>query len=166
VRGLLHALPTGYNRDLQETKEPLLRGLRETIDMVLVMALTIERLSVHADRLRAALSAELFATDAAYELVRRGESFRDAYKTVAGAIEEVAVPPFADALGARQSTGAPGNLNLNAPRRRLEDARNRLAERVARLEKAAAALVPEALPLYPTTDGDAALLSRESLREG
>ncbi len=165
VRGLLHALPTGYNRDLQEAKEPLMRGLRETIDMVLVMALTVEKLEVHEDRLEAALTGELFATDAAYELVRSGDSFRDAYKTVAGAIDELTVPPLADALQARSSTGAPGNLNLEAARGRLGAARKRLAERVARLHGAAEALLPEALPLYPTTDEDAALLSRESSPE-
>ena len=166
ARGLLHGLPTGYNRDLQEAKEPLLRGLREAIDMVLVMTLTVERLEVHRDRLESALTAELFATDAAYELVRKGDSFRDAYRTVAGAIDRVVVPPFADALTARSSTGAPGNLSLDAPRRRLRSARRRLSERVARLHRAAEALIPEALPLYPLTDEDGALLSRESSLEG
>ncbi|MFP4330021.1 MAG: argininosuccinate lyase [Spirochaetaceae bacterium] len=166
VRGVMHALPAGYNRDLQETKEPLMRGLREAIDMVLVMAVTMEQLEVNRDRLEGALSAELFATDAAYDRVRGGMSFRDAYRAVAASVEAVEVPAFENALAQRTSTGAPGNLNLRRPLERLGAARARLSERFRRLRQAAETLLPESLPLYPLTAEDDALLSRESSQSG
>ena len=46
VKGIVRNLPSGYHRDLQETKRPYLTGLDTVVGQVAVMTLTIERLQV------------------------------------------------------------------------------------------------------------------------
>jgi argininosuccinate lyase len=80
----LKALPFGYNRDLQETKPPVIRAastLRESID---VCTIAVSKMAVNAPRMRAAASDEwLFATDVVEHLVAAGTPFRDAHSAVA-----------------------------------------------------------------------------------
>jgi argininosuccinate lyase len=76
-------LPSGYHRDFQALKEPLLRGLDRTTAMVQMMVLAVPRLEVDRDRCRAAVSGEVLATDEVMRRVAAGEAFRDAYRTVA-----------------------------------------------------------------------------------
>ncbi len=112
-------LPSGYNRDIQETKEPLLDGLALARRMVAVSELTVERLEVDRERCLAGITAEVFATDDAIDRVRAGASFRDAYREVAeelmlrhGAHPDSGRRDPVAALRERSSLGAPGNLDL------------------------------------------------------
>lgn len=75
-------LATGYQRDLQEDKEPIFDTL-DTLAMVLpVMAGVIETLEVNRDEMEDALSPDLLATDLAEYLVRKGVPFRRAHGIV------------------------------------------------------------------------------------
>jgi argininosuccinate lyase len=82
VKAIVRSLPSGYNRDFQDTKEPFLRGLELIYLSLQVAALTMRNLKVNEDRLRQAFPKEIYATDAAFELVLQGIPFRDAYKQV------------------------------------------------------------------------------------
>ena len=84
VKGIVRTLPSGYHRDLQETKRPYLQGFEIVAGQLSVMLLTVERLQVHDDALTRALTPELFATDTAFALVRGGMAFRDAYRAASG----------------------------------------------------------------------------------
>jgi argininosuccinate lyase len=134
----LAGLPSGYNMDYQETKAPFLEVLalcRESLEVARLFAAGIEP---QPDRLAAACTPELFATDAAYDLARAGTPFRDAYRAVAeGAVAEGAGGEpggdLAQRLRARVSTGAPGNLGLTALARRIEDERAAWERRCAHL---------------------------------
>jgi argininosuccinate lyase len=75
-------LPGGYHRDLQLLKGPLFRGFDTTVAMLEVSAHVMRGLQPVPERLQAAMSPELFATEEAYELVRQGVPFRDAYRQV------------------------------------------------------------------------------------
>jgi argininosuccinate lyase len=92
---LLKGLPTGYNRDLQEDKEPLFDTV-DTLELVLpAMAGTVETARFRPDRIRAALDAQLLATDLADHLVRRGVPFRESHEVVGRLVrrsEEAGVP--------------------------------------------------------------------------
>jgi argininosuccinate lyase len=79
---ILKGLPSGYHRDLQLTKEPLLRGFRETLESVRIMDLILSRLGVEAEKCRAACTDEIFAADRAIEVARTGVPFRDAYHKI------------------------------------------------------------------------------------
>lgn len=85
-------LPTGYNRDLQEDRRPLLdtsERLRRVID-ALHVALPLVRF--RRDRcLIAASDSTLLATDIAEALVKRGVAFRAAYEAVGKLVRLAAV---------------------------------------------------------------------------
>jgi argininosuccinate lyase len=83
----LKGLPSSYDKDLQEDKEPLFDAV-DTLDALLpVIAGVIRTLRVNADAMRAALDAAMLATDLADYLVRRGVPFRDAHRQVGEAVK-------------------------------------------------------------------------------
>jgi argininosuccinate lyase len=116
VKSVVHALPSGYNRDFQETKGPFFRGCETGLACVRVMDLTVERLIVNADRLRSAFTPDIFATDKALEMVAQGVPFREAYRKVGTDLAALLDRDPVDAIGKRTSIGAPGNLRLEVPR--------------------------------------------------
>jgi argininosuccinate lyase len=116
MKGVLRSLPSGYNRDLQETKGSYFRGCEDGLGCVRIMDLTVRKLTVNADALRRAFTPEIFATDRALELVSKGMAFRDAYREVGGSLEGMSASDAGQALARRKSTGTPGNLRLDVPR--------------------------------------------------
>ena len=90
-------LATGYQRDLQEDKEPVFDAL-DTLNLTLpVMEGVIGSLVVQEEQMAKALSFDLLATDLAEYLVRKGVSFRRAHDVVGQVLaraEEKGVAPF------------------------------------------------------------------------
>ncbi len=82
IKSTIGNLPSGYNRDLQLTKEPLMEGIDTTKDCLYIMSLLFKKLSVNSENCKKALTEELYATEKAYKLVKAGIPFREAYKTV------------------------------------------------------------------------------------
>jgi argininosuccinate lyase len=149
VKSVMRSLPAGYNRDVQETKGPFMHGLDTAAALLEAMQAAVGGLEVDRDAMRRAIPPEVYATDAALELVADGVPFRDAYRRVAGSLEALAERDPAAALSKRSSIGAPGNLNLAAPRARLSELRGRLEERASRLSTAVEALVGFEVELAP-----------------
>ncbi len=79
---VLKGLPSSYDKDLQEDKEPLFDTVDTLALLLPVAAGIIGTLRVNADTMRAALDAPMLATDLADYLVRRGVPFRDAHRQV------------------------------------------------------------------------------------
>ncbi|MBI2580829.1 hypothetical protein HYV85_03390 [Candidatus Woesearchaeota archaeon] len=75
-------LPSGYSRDLQLTKEPLMEGTETTLATVKIMAAVMHNIRFNEKRCKAAMTEELYATQRAYELVKKGVPFRDAYAAI------------------------------------------------------------------------------------
>ncbi len=112
VKEIIRSLPSGYNRDFQDTKEPLMAGAKTTLQLVRIMSRMIDGLEVHPDRLIAACTPELYATDAVLERIRQGGNFRDTYKDVGMHLDSVVKQdPVATILN-RTSEGTTGKLNL------------------------------------------------------
>ena len=89
--GLLTAmkgLPSSYNRDLQEDKEPLFAAHHETLAMLRVAGGAVAATRVREDRMRAAAGPELLATEAADYLVRKGVPFRRAHEITGQVVRE------------------------------------------------------------------------------
>jgi argininosuccinate lyase len=80
---ILKGLPSGYQRDLQLTKEPLMRGFEETLGTVRIMDVVLAGLIVNADKCRQACTEDIYAADKALELAKRGVPFREAYRKIA-----------------------------------------------------------------------------------
>ncbi|MDE3091600.1 MAG: argininosuccinate lyase, partial [Chloroflexota bacterium] len=84
---LLKGLPSSYDKDLQEDKQPLFDAV-DTLDALLpVVAGVIRTMRVNADAMRAALDTSMLATDLADYLVRRGVPFREAHRKVGEAVK-------------------------------------------------------------------------------
>jgi argininosuccinate lyase len=78
----LKGLPSSYDKDLQEDKEPLFDAV-DTLALALPVAQgVLETLTIHPERMSAALGDELLATDLADALVRAGVPFRQAHHLV------------------------------------------------------------------------------------
>ena len=78
----LKGLPSSYDKDLQEDKEPVFDACA-TLEMSLpVMAGLIRSLELRPERMAAQLESGLLATELADYLVRRGLPFREAHHAV------------------------------------------------------------------------------------
>lgn len=80
-------LPMSYHRDLQLTKEPTVRTGPEVSDLLEIATRLLASITMNRHNLAAAMRPELYATDAACDLVRQGVPFRDAYQRVAREIQ-------------------------------------------------------------------------------
>jgi argininosuccinate lyase len=85
----MKGLPTGYNKDLQEDKEPLFDA-EDTLAVSLdATAAVIRNLTLHAERTGRAASGLLLATDVADYLVSRGMPFRQAHEVVGAMVRQL-----------------------------------------------------------------------------
>ena len=119
-------LGSGYHRDFQLLKEPLMRGLDRTEEMLRALAAAVPRLTVDRAAAFAALTPEILSTDEVMRRVERGVPFRLAYRQVAEALRRGESFPASTAreiLARRKSTGGLGNLGLGTLRRRLARSR-------------------------------------------
>ncbi len=82
----LKALPSAYDKDLQEDKEPLFEAYDTLALLLPVMAGLISSLKLNPERMRAAIGPDIFATDLADYLVRQGIPFRQAHEIVGRAV--------------------------------------------------------------------------------
>jgi argininosuccinate lyase len=82
VKGIYSSLVSGYNRDMQLTKEPLLKSVEICIESLKIALVVFEGLIVNKDKCKKAMTSELYATEEALKLVKKGMPFRDAYKKV------------------------------------------------------------------------------------
>ncbi|MBN1343986.1 MAG: argininosuccinate lyase [Phycisphaerae bacterium] len=119
VIGIYTALPSGYNRDFQQTKGAAIRGVNLTIDCVRVMNVTFSKLKVNKDRLKAGFAGEVFAVDRALQLVAAGMPFRDAYRKVAAELDQLDTLDPVQAIKDRKGQGMAGNLRLDIDRKRI-----------------------------------------------
>jgi argininosuccinate lyase len=85
----LKGLPTSYQRDLQEDKEPVFDAHDQMVAMLRVAAGAMAATRLNVERLRQAASdPALLATEAADYLVRRGVPFRQAHEIIGKVVRE------------------------------------------------------------------------------
>jgi argininosuccinate lyase len=84
----LKGLPSGYNKDLQDDK----RALFDAVDTVLLVlpgvAGALGEITFHPERMKAALTSSMMATDLADYLVAKGTSFREAHAAVGALVRQ------------------------------------------------------------------------------
>jgi len=117
----LAGLPSGYNMDSQETKAPLLEAFAICHESLEVAGLYASHIQPERQTLAAACTAEIFATDHAYELTLQGIPFRDAYRAVAAHPVGQEPGDLVARLRARTAIGAPGNLELGEVEARISE---------------------------------------------
>lgn len=83
----LKGLPSTYNKDLQEDKEPLFDAV-ETLSGALQIACgVLSTLTPNVAALHAGLASEMLATDLAEYLVRKGVPFRETHHVAGAAVQ-------------------------------------------------------------------------------
>jgi argininosuccinate lyase len=82
----LKGLPTSYNKDLQEDKEPLFDAVDNLSGSLQIACGVLSTLTPNAAHMRAALSPEMLATDLADYLVRKGVPFRETHHVAGAAV--------------------------------------------------------------------------------
>ena len=113
VRGVTHALSSGYSKDLQEVKEPVMEGVKMALQTLAVLNAVVPEMAPRLERLKEAMSPELFAAHRAYEMVREGLPFRQAYRKVKEELHLLKNVVAEKAVMEMVHTGATANLGLD-----------------------------------------------------
>lgn len=126
IGALYGSLGAGYHRDLQLTKEPFLEGMAGLVDILAALCPVLDGLAIDSERCRNAILTTTGSTDAVYQRVAEGASFRDAYRVQAedpgsGSLDT-------EAWRKRTHEGAPGGPQLDAQKSRLAETHSWLAE--------------------------------------
>jgi len=79
-------LPSGYNRDMQLVKGPVVFAADEMAALLPAMRRVVRMFVINRDRLAAAMRPELHAARAANQLAQQGVPFREAYRSVADSL--------------------------------------------------------------------------------
>jgi len=111
VYDLIKGSPSGYNRDLQDTKEPFMEGVATTRACLRVLAPFIDAIQVNKKALIDGFTPDVFATDRALELVGEGMAFRDAYHYVKENLAELEQIDPAEAIAKKTHLGAPMGID-------------------------------------------------------
>ena len=146
---LLHAMPGGYNRDLQDCKWLYMKGLDIARTTLRILAKVVKGMKVDAAKCRAAFSPGVFATDVALGKVAEGTPWRDAYHDVRdqfaalydGKPAEVAAIDPDDAVAAKTHEGTTGGIDHAVYSRRESAALKGVSARLAALDKCCRALL-------------------------
>ncbi|MBI2971907.1 MAG: argininosuccinate lyase [Candidatus Aenigmarchaeota archaeon] len=139
--GIIKDLPSGYNRDFQETKEPLIKGLETTKSCLQMATMLMKDLKVNKEKLMKSFTPEIFAADKAFELVSRGVPFRDAYKEVEYNFIALEKSNPDRTIRTRKHLGAPGNLGIDKVEKWLQKEQSSLQQERSRFASRVQALV-------------------------
>ena len=111
-------LPSGYHRDLQLSKEPILRAIQDLKDCLEIFQYSIEKIQVRSHLLEDAKYDPLFTVDTLNEWVKEGMPFRTAYKKMGEQVADGSYQPNRNLD--HSHVGSLGNLSLEAIRRKME----------------------------------------------
>ncbi|MCX6802233.1 MAG: argininosuccinate lyase [Candidatus Diapherotrites archaeon] len=75
-----NSLPSGYNRDMQLGKEPLIRGFALAGECVGIALHVLPKIKVNEENCLAAVSEEMLSAEKAIAMAKKGVPFREAYK--------------------------------------------------------------------------------------
>ena len=114
----LMSLPSGYQRDLQMSKEPMVKSLLFTTQVLKLIPGLIDAMNFNPEVMKSAISPEMMATDHALEQVKKGKNFRDAYGMAKVTENNIS---YQDSIRNRISLGGAANLGIKSLRKRLDN---------------------------------------------
>jgi len=117
----LLSLPSGYQRDLQFSKGPLLRAVEKALQTMTLFPRLVEGTSFKKDKLLKAIDTPMYATDLAVELSAEGMPFREAYQQVVERYSELESRTPEQSIQSRTSPGGCANLMLDELQKRFEN---------------------------------------------
>ena len=117
---MLHAMPGGYNRDLQDCKGLYMKGLAITRTTLRILAKFVRGMGVDEAKLRAGFIPGVFATDVALRKVAAGTPWREAYHQVRDNLEALASEDADAAVAAKTHAGATAGLDYALYTKRIQ----------------------------------------------
>ena len=117
--GILHAMPGGYNRDLQDCKLLYMKSLSTVRTTLRIMAKMVAGMTIDRERLRAGFIPGVFATDVALRMVALGTPWREAYHEVRDHLERLGKEDPDSAVAAKTHEGATGGIDYRLYRERI-----------------------------------------------
>ena len=132
---LLHAMPGGYNRDLQDCKWLYMKGLDITRTTLRILAKVVKGMTVDADKCREAFSPGVFATDVALRKVAAGIPWRDAYHNVRDHLEQLDGEDCDEAVCAKRHEGTCLGIDHGVYARRCDRALKSVEKRQKGLDE-------------------------------
>lgn len=132
---ILKGLPSGYNRDLQLTKESLITGFETTYTSLRIMETVIGRLGVNEENLLKGFSREVFAADEAARLAKEGVPFRQAYRKVVKNLNQLKKEDPYKNIKEKSYKGATGNLSLQEAEEGIDCLTDKLKSEKKKFEK-------------------------------
>lgn len=118
---LVSNLGSGYHRDLQLTKEPVIRTLENCEQILEATILIVKNITPFPKNLQKACSAEIFAAESANKLVKeKGISFREAYRYMKENPDIVVAEEWETLKSQYTQLGSPGNPGLSQLKKQLK----------------------------------------------
>ena len=84
---MLTNMPTGYHRDVQLTKEVIFPQINSLKDCLNILLIVLPQININTTILKDEKYTYLFSVEAVNDLVKKGISFRDAYRQVGNDID-------------------------------------------------------------------------------
>lgn len=113
IQNLVKNLVSGYNRDLQLIKKPLMESTDIALSSLEIVSLYLKGITPNEKIISEKISKEIFAADIATEMAKKNKTpFRLAYKQALKGIKKYKVN-FQQNINSKVSLGAPGNLDMN-----------------------------------------------------
>ncbi|MGC8765841.1 MAG: argininosuccinate lyase [Brevinematia bacterium] len=136
IKSIINGLLSGYNRDTQEVKELLVKSFIIAKDTIQMLKVVVKNIEFDEEAVISRLSKGIFATDIAYQLVKDGNSFRDAYRFAAQQVEDLQISPalIEESLNRRVSDGSPLTIDLKKYKNLIERERKFFKENQRKFE--------------------------------
>ncbi len=119
LKNLVTNLISGYHRDLQDSKKLIIQAFLQIIDFLKILRIVFNEIEPQKENLLKALDKSVFATDYAYEKVKQGVPFREAYQEVGSHLDKLPQYNIEENLLSKKHLGATGNICINESETRL-----------------------------------------------
>ena len=131
---MLHAMPGGYNRDLQDCKGLYMKGLSITRTTLRILAKFVRGMGIDEEKLRKGFIPGVFATDVALRKVAAGTPWREAYHQVRDNLEALASEDPDAAVAAKTHAGSTAGLDYSLYEGRIAELMASVSARTTKFE--------------------------------
>lgn len=127
VKSISASIPSGYSRDLQETKGPIIESFKIVNQSLAITTALIDELQVNALKMDSCLTPDVYATDIVFAKVDAGSTFREAYRGVKENINNLEVQNHEIDISEKATLGTAENPGLKVVAKRLELVHNNVS---------------------------------------
>lgn len=141
IASMIAGLSSGYCADFGETKGLCMESFNIVLKTLEALTLVVKSLQPNVEILKKACTPELFAAHLAYQYVKKGMPFREAYQKVGKSLHNL--PHFEPIQVLKESNhiGGPGNLKLSELKKNIVSVENEWKQKQRKFQKVINALL-------------------------